>query len=332
MDTSSSFLPGGRSISTPTVTHGTREAQELPSWAIGKIVSHRWRAFLGPRFYEVNARTEQGIIFGTTETGISTTLRRLAFNAARVGWRVFLFDAQGSDGSAATFLATMQQARPSLVPIASGGARPKSELPKSRLLHSSLDLPDILLDNLYDQKDAAYVSFNTWGSPREARHHAQFLLDKLFCSSLSCKTPVLLLINHPERLFDPEQMTPLFARMRASHGSLFLATSSPEDFGWAADRLMSDASVLLIHRSLSSRPFELYVARPWWKRNPLHNTALQRLSDHECFVLGKGEVSHVRVAPVSIDAQALMHATKSLMGTVGFEATVQRRKRVPILL
>ena len=348
LPSSSPLLSGGSSVSTLLHTPLTGQELVLPPWAIGQIRPTGWRVFPGKRpYYEVNVRTEQGILFGTTEIGLSTTLHRIAFNAAHAGWKVFLLDAQGSETRAATFYATMQEANPlsrtrvfPKTPYAGWSGTPDAILHRLlqlspsrepyyqhiataalssvlledapslhcshdlvqrltgllenrsrydgssliRLLHSlrHVDLPGTPLryaafsalagNSLngtwsYDEADAAYFSFNAWSRPDEARMQARFLLADLasyLVERTKTRTPVLLLINHPEQLFDLEQVAPLFARMQAAHGSLFLAASSPSDFGHAAQRLMSDASVLLIHRQLSSRPFEPYLARSLW--------------------------------------------------------------------
>jgi len=368
----------------------------FPTWSIGQAPPQGWRAWAGrPALpYEIDLGMHQGVILGATEIGTNASMQRIAFNAASHGWKVFLFDAQGSQEEAVAFYAAMQQAGRQQVYLFPGDAYNGWQGTGNALLHRLLqispsrepyyqhiaiaglasvllqdDVPHNLDDILsqlstsmkkrssvrrgpwephhfspletvratdlsgpllryhafsslvgkslsgswsYDQADAAYFAFNAWSRPEEARVQARFLLADLasYLSERVHKKPrVLLLIKHPEYLFDVEQIVPLFAQMERSLGSLFLAVRSPADLGRAPHHVLKNASILLVHRSLTALPFEPYIAFPWWKSHSFVNESLQSLSDQDCFVIARGGVTQVRVAPVHLEAAEIVRAT-----------------------
>ncbi len=84
----------------------------LPPWGIGTLPPRGPRAWMGwPALpYTLDLQRQSGAVLGTSEASLSATLQRLAYTAARAGWKVWLFDAYGQDETAATFLASMQHA------------------------------------------------------------------------------------------------------------------------------------------------------------------------------------------------------------------------------
>lgn len=388
-------LYSGGHLSPPLLT---LQNELLPPWALGTVQPQGWRTWFGQpaRPYEIDLSTNHGVILGTTESGISTSMQRLAFNAASHGWKVFLFDAQGSREDAIAFYAAMHTAGREHIHLFPGDAYGGWQGTGHALLHRLLqvspfgrepyyqhiataglasvllqdgppvrDLDDLtqrlsrmlqqrrpvrrrpgnpnhispfdairstdmsgpplrysalssLVGNSlngswsYDNADAAYFSFSAWSRPEEARLQARYLLADL-ASYLAERTQsqprVLLLIKHPELLFDLEQITPLFAQMERARGSLFVSARSVADFGKAAPHVLKNASVLLIHRSQTSSPFEPYIPRPWWKSHAFFNGALQRLADRDCFAIAGGRVSQVHVTPAPLDVAEVVRAT-----------------------
>jgi hypothetical protein len=98
------FAFGGGSL--PLVSeHGI-----LP-WQFGTTPPAGWSQFFRPASpYVLPLEEHRGAIFGITEAGLDISLPRLAANAARAGWKVVIFDAEGSTATAALFVATMRKA------------------------------------------------------------------------------------------------------------------------------------------------------------------------------------------------------------------------------
>jgi hypothetical protein len=367
-------------------------------WAIGTVQPVGWRSWLGfpAHPYYIDLAETQGGVLGTTESAISATLYRLAFNAASSGWKVFFFDAQGSQEQAAFFVAAMQQAGHRRVHVFPhdpyGGWQGSGRAQLHRLLQMSthsrepyyqhiqtislaaalqqesapIQSMDELVDRLrpirpirgltqrepsidsvlarirttdrfgallryqalailagtslngtwsYDHADAAYFSFKAWSRPEEARHQARFLLADLadYLEERAAEEPpqVLVLIKHPEQLFEMEYIASLFARMQQSQGSLFIAARSLDDFGRSASHVLQNAPMWLVHRSRTWRPFETSLPRR--RRYTLPSEEhLQHLGDQDCFAIGNGSVKQVRITPVSIPYRALLHAARNL--------------------
>ena len=369
-------------------------------WQFGMRQPTGWRRLLlrPAQQYSLHLGQHRGAIFGITEAGLNISLLRLAANAARHGWKVVLFDAQGSADMAARFVATMHQAGrantyvfpnapyngfrgskmalfhrllsvapfrepyyqhittaslSAILQMPEGSLRSLDELVeqltsiKARLggtrsrgaARPSLPLltllcPDALLGAplryaalsalagnrlsgswSYDQADAAYLSFNAWSRPQEARHLARYLLDDLASYLVERdKGPsrVLLLLKHPELLFEIGQVASLFALLEQKRGSVFVAARSPADLGREAGRILKNATTLLIHRSMTTLPFEPYVAFSGPRRHPFFDGTIQRLTDERCFAIHQGQVALVQIAPVQCDAADLLRAHKRI--------------------
>lgn len=375
------------------------QTHELTDWAIGLEQPQGWHAWFGrpARPYEIDLGHHQGVIVGATESGTNASMHRIAYNAASSGWKVFFFDAQGSQEDAIAFYAAMHTAGHQRIHLFPGEAyggwqgtghalfhrllqvppfgrepyyqhlattglasvllqdgHPVRDLddlaqqlsgvmkkhpavrrvPRGQHLPSPFDgvraadlsgtslryyaLSSLVGDNLngswsYDDTDAAYFSFSAWNRPEEARALARYLLTDLarYLAERTQREPrVLFLIKHPERLFDLEQIAPLFAQMERAQGSLFVSARSTADFGKAAPHVLKNASVVLVHRSQSALPFEPYVAPSRRIFSPLFNGGLQQLADQDCFAIVGGRAYQVCVTPVPLDLAGVIRATQ----------------------
>src|SRR5579871_4938767 len=83
------------------------------NWYIGERLPQGWwkHRSLWPVSVALPLDKEQGAIFGQEDADLDASLLRLAFNAARDGWKVFLFDAHGTAENAARFVTAMAGAR-----------------------------------------------------------------------------------------------------------------------------------------------------------------------------------------------------------------------------
>lgn len=182
----------------------------------------------------------------------------------------------------------------------------------------------------YEHAEAAYFSFNAWSRPEQARALARFLLADLasYLSERTAGAPhVLLLIKHPNLLFDLQQIAPLFAYMERMGGSVFVTVRSVADLGSQASRILSNAPTLLIHRSSTAAHFDPYVSVPWWSTRAISDGTVRQLPDDECVVIHRGEDSCVRLDPVVVEtaevlrAQAHIHLSKPLAGPIWGESS-----------
>ena len=204
------------------------------------------------------------------------SLLRLGTLGVANGWEVILFDPQGSQ--AAAFAEAVQQARNASCQF---------------LQETGNSIPIA-----FDDAHARYFGFQIWSHPNEARLFAQGLLAAITrkISERCSERRTLLLFNHPELLFENDEISPLFALMDRLNGSVFLSARSPRDFDHFYAPILLNAQTLIVHRSIPSYDFD-FTARlslDSWERKEFEQI-LRRLPDNECMVLSAGEAAHVRL-------------------------------------
>jgi hypothetical protein len=154
----------------------------------------------------------------------------------------------------------------------------------------------------FQDVEAAYLSFNTIASPDKAPLQASFLLSDLVRQLTAADrdtSPVLLLIEHPELLFDVEQLCPLLADIEHLCAAAYLSIGSLSDLHFSMYRILSYVQTMLIHRnSVMNGVLSLFpnVSR---KRVPPAQV-LAQLSNDECFVVRDAFVWHARIDPLGI--------------------------------
>jgi hypothetical protein len=183
----------------------------------------------------------------------------------------------------------------------------------------------------FEDASAAYLSFNALTHPRSARTQATLLLADLarYLTESGRQTEhVLLLIQHPELLFDLEQqLAPLLATTEQVGMRVFLAVSRSADLGYQAHRILAYAQTILLHRGCAGwSDLAPYVSVPR-KLVPSVQT-LAQLPDDECFVISNGVVRHARLDPVGIPMVSIRQAYTSLFGQAA-QATWEGEKQAP---
>jgi hypothetical protein len=231
--------------------------------------------------YHLNLDEHSGIIVGQTEKGILMSLLQIAHLAASHGWKVVLFDP--SDTYAAAFVSTVQAAG----------------CPKVYQFPSQLHLSDqgMLLRNSLSKMfvDSAYIGVNVWSQRSSACTLARLLLDSIMRNIWKQDAKILLLLTHPELLFEMEQILPLFAALEQNGGSLFVAARSIADFGWQGSTLVENARTVIAHRSNPSFRLTSCISGSWGQ---FFDKTVRSLPDNECIILHAGEATHVRVKSV----------------------------------
>ena len=372
----------------------------MSSWTFGLRVRRRWPGILSRRpLYALPLERQQGLITGTTEAGIETSLLQIAALAAGHGWKIVLFDAQGSASLATRFVALLRQfgrtqtvvfpnqrcdlwqgsqdrllhrfLPPSFFRMA---PLPSTALPWLAALlqqdvtqwqtpsattaqlislimarghtleqetsehaggapgldtHDAVDLSSLtrwhaalsfLLEQrrdegsfdewTFDSIDGAYLSFDAWSRPEQARYQAHVLLADL-ASSLVERTRsarrVLVLLRRPDLLFDAETIRQLAVLLEQAGGSAFFAVRSLSDLGAAAPSILHGTSTFLLHRSPASE-----VLTALAPRDASALRRLPRLDDHECLAISRGQVTFLRVQPPPIEAAALLSAAQQI--------------------
>ncbi len=311
--------------------NGTIPPVDDDDWEFGKRINDRRTPLLlrqPESTYHLDLTEHSGVIVGLTESGISMSLLRIGSLAAEHGWNVVFFDPLSSMEHAAEFTGIMRQA----------GCAKTYQFPGNTVLSnldlgpapyeplacwpggitasaSPPSLPfavqwylDNMLTNKHDDEEAetegasaAYIGVNVWSQPEESRAFARLLLTNII-RAVSEGEPgdrrMLLLIKHPELLFDMEQVTPLFALMDQMNGSIFMASRSVADLGWQASTILKDAPTLIVHRSHPSWEMQSCISTPWWAGHASFNRSIHTFPDDECFVIHEGEATHIRVMPV----------------------------------
>lgn len=170
--------------------------------------------------------------------------------------------------------------------------------------------------------DAAYCSFNALAEPLSARAQASFLLADLASSlgGISRSKGVLLLIRHPELLFEPEQLAPCLLGIEQLGGSVFLTARSPADLGKGAMRFFANAQTVLLHRS-NAWLRDLPVPLSGQREQAFFRKATGQLPDDECFVIRRGHALHVRLDPVRVPMVSVRAAHASLAQSPALPAT-----------
>jgi hypothetical protein len=272
------------------------EAESTPpdTWEFGQRVNHACQQLLRrpEPSYHLNLDEHSGVIVGQTEKGLLMSLLQLARLAASHGWKVVLFDPQTSEDRVAPFVATVQAA----------GCPTVSQFPGKMRLSDQGTLPYVLRSSLnqmlVDRRSAAYVGVHVWNRPGEAHAFARLLLGDLMRNVQKQDTRLLLLLKHPELLFELEQILPLFAALEQVQGSLFVAARSLADFGKLGPAHVRNARTVIVHRSNPSPHFISCIGQSW---GHFFDRTVRALPDNECFVLHEGKCTHVRVKPVNAE-------------------------------
>jgi hypothetical protein len=303
-------------------------------WEFGMQVHDGWPPWLHHREtpYHLNLANHSGIVVGQTEEGITMSLLQLARLAIRHGWKVVLFDPQTTVDHKATFRASMQAAGCSRIYLFPGSTHLAdldlktsifdSEMPSHGLWSQVEPLPPLppelrisLEWMLNDGSEspffspryrdaetasAAYVGVNVWSQPEKARALARALLTHIV-KRVSEQAPgemrMLLLLKHPELLFDLAQILPLFACMEQAQGSVFATTRSLEDFHWPASNIVKNARTIIAHRSQPDWSLSHAIVR-----HSSFDKTVCTLPDNECFVIHAGTAAHVRVNSIHPDS------------------------------
>jgi len=150
---------------------------------------------------------------------------------------------------------------------------------------------------LVDRTSATYIGVNVWSQPVEARVFARLLLSEMMRHIWKQDTRVLLLLKHPELLFELEQILPLFAALEQNRGSVFAAIRSIPDLGRLGSACVMNARTVIAHRSNPSPRLTSCISLPWRPGHFFEKT-VRSLPDDECFVIHAGESTHVRVKQV----------------------------------
>jgi hypothetical protein len=159
--------------------------------------------------------------------------------------------------------------------------------------------------------DAAYLSFEAITHPLRAHTQATLLLADLvryLVDAGSSKKRVLLLLQHPELLFDlEEQIVPFLSSIERLGASVILEVGTPEDLGSSAGHILSLAHTVVMHSSPAWWPYAQTIPGV---RIPVQ--ALTQLPRDECLVIQGGSVSRMRVDPVKVPTGTLQHASTTL--------------------
>lgn len=162
----------------------------------------------------------------------------------------------------------------------------------------------------FDSIDGAYLSFDAWSRPEHARYQAHVLLADLAGSLVErprSARRVLVLLRHPDLLFDAETIRQLAVLLEQAGGSAFFAVRSLSDLGAAAPSILHGTSTFLLHRSPASE-----VLTALAPRDASAFRLLPRLDDHDCLAISRGQVALLRVQPPPIEAAALLSAAQQI--------------------
>jgi len=292
------------------------------TWEFGRLRGWYPLPYLGHP-YHMNLAEHSGIVLGVTERGVTQSLLRLGSLAAQHGWHVVVFDPQETHAHVSTFAGVMQAAGCTRLyhfsdttyrtPFAAESSSPMDDLlrPSYRRMQSPLTFSSALHQDLDIEfnphrwrageeggASGTYLGFNVWRHPQHARQRARFFLTEML-AYLSEQPPearpLLLLIKHPELLFESEQILPLCSFMEQGYGSVFVGLRSLADVSSYDAALLENARTVIAHRSHPTWKLKRRISLPRWQRSLVFDRIVCGLPDDECFVLHAGHAMHVRV-------------------------------------